>query len=57
MTRGRRREVPLRAILIATLLLAAALILEAVTDSRVAAIAILVIGAVLMYLRYEHQSG
>jgi hypothetical protein len=47
---------PLRAIFVGTLLLALALILVALTDSPVAAVAVMVIGVVLMYLRYEHQS-
>ena len=47
---------PLGAILVGTLSLALALIAEALTDSTVAPVAVMVIGVVLMYLRYEHRS-
>ena len=47
---------PLRAIFAGILLLALALILEALTDSTVAAVAVIVIGVILIYLRYEHRS-
>jgi energy-converting hydrogenase Eha subunit E len=47
---------PLRLILIGTALLAGALIVQAVTDSPVASIAVMAVGVVLLYLRYEHRA-